>query len=149
MKSTLDDGMRPRAKHADAFRPPPINTKFSDNPLLAHLEMQAIKDGLTYVEIETKSGQKFKGYANEGSDEITCGTLVRPDGAQLGFTYQGQFKGCQPHGFGKFEFENGVMYEGTFKDGKKQGVGMWKSGKDEAPSPVRFEDDKKVEQWPL
>ena len=41
------------------------------------------------------------------------------------------------------------MYEGTFKDGKKQGVGMWKSGKDEVPSPVRFEDDKKVEQWPL
>ena len=41
------------------------------------------------------------------------------------------------------------MYEGTFKDGKKQGVGMYRGGKDEAPSPMRFEDDKKVEQWPL
>ena len=81
--------MRPRARHADAFRPPPVATKFADNPLLAHLELQAIKDGHEYVEIETKSGQKFKGYAPEGGDQINCGTLTRPDGAQLGFTYQG------------------------------------------------------------
>ena len=84
-----NDGMRPRARHADAFRPPPVATKFADNPLLAHLELQAIKDGHEYVEIETKSGQKFKGYAPEGGDQINCGTLTRPDGAQLGFTYQG------------------------------------------------------------
>ena len=42
-----------------------------------------------------------------------------------------------------------MMFEGTFKDGKKQGVGMWKEKADEAPSPVRFEDDKIVENWPL
>ena len=80
--------MRPRARHADAFRPPPINTKFHDNPLLAHLEMQAIKDGLAYTELETKSGQKFRGYTDETSDQITCGTLVKPGSDQaLGYTY--------------------------------------------------------------
>ena len=81
--------MRPRASHASAFRPPPVNTKFGDNPLLANLEMQAIKDGLAYTEIETKSGQRFKGYCDENSDQINCGTLTRPDGEKLGFTYQG------------------------------------------------------------
>ena len=141
--------MRPRARHADAFRPPPVATKFADNPLLANLEMQAIKDGLVYTELETKSGQKFRGYCDEGTDQISCGTLVRPDGEKLGFTYQGQFKDCQPHGYGRFEFDNGAMYEGTFKDGKKQGVGMYRADKDDVPSPMRFEDDKKVEQWPL
>ena len=79
--------MRPRARHVDAFRPPPVATKFADNPLLAHLEMQAIKDGQEYMELETKSGQKFKGYCPVGSEEINCGTLTRPDGEKLGFTY--------------------------------------------------------------
>ena len=147
--STENVQMRPRARHVDAFRPPPVTTKFADNPLLAHLEMQAIKDGLEYTEIETKSGQKFRGYCVGGSEEINCGTLTRPDGEKLGFTYQGQFKDCQPHGYGKFEFHNGVTYEGTFKDGKKQGAGMYKNEGDEVPSPMRFENDKKVEQWPL
>ena len=42
-----------------------------------------------------------------------------------------------------------MTYEGTFKDGKKQGVGMYKGDGEEVPSPMRFENDKKVEQWPL
>ena len=89
MTSIKEVEMRPRAKHADAFRPPPVTTKFHDNPILANLEAQAIKDGLNYSEFETKSGQKFKGYTDDGSDQIVCGSLVRPDGERLGFTYQG------------------------------------------------------------
>ena len=64
------------------------------------------------------------------------------------YIYEGQFKGCKPHGFGVFKFEDGKKYEGTFKEGKKHGVGLWRETKDGPDSPVRFEDDKLVD-WPI
>ena len=75
----------------------------------------------------------------EDSDQINGpGMLIKPDG----FTYEGQFKGSQPHGFGVFQFESGAKYEGTFKDGKKHGVGVLRETKDGPDSPVRYVDDR-------
>ena len=90
MSSLQKVEMRPRARHSDAldaFRPPALKTKFHDNPVLANLETQAIKDGHEYMELETDSGQKFEGYTNEVNEQIVCGKIVRPDGDKLGFTY--------------------------------------------------------------
>ena len=42
-------------------RPPPVSTKFHDNKNLAHLEMEALKAGMMYTEIESKKGAVFKG----------------------------------------------------------------------------------------
>ena len=139
--------------------PPPVVTKFHENRVLAYLEREAIKAGQVYTEIESKKGLKFKGrrdkklvntfallgYMDEGTTDINGpGILQKPDG----YVYEGQFKNSQPHGFGVFEFDSGVKFEGVFKDGKKHGVGLLRETKDGPDSPVRFEDDKRVD-WPI
>ena len=41
-----------------------------------------------------------------------------------------------------------MKYEGTFKEGKKHGVGLMRETKDGPESPVRYEDDKEI-PWPI
>ena len=41
-----------------------------------------------------------------------------------------------------------MKYEGTFKDGKKHGVGVLRETKDGPESPVRYEDGKET-PWPI
>ena len=41
-----------------------------------------------------------------------------------------------------------MKFEGTFKDGKKHGVGILRETKDGPDSPVRYVDDKQI-SWPI
>ena len=40
-----------------------------------------------------------------------------------GSTYEGSFKNGMRDGFGKFQFQNGETYEGSYKDNKTEGIG--------------------------
>uniref|UniRef100_A0A669CCL0 Alsin Rho guanine nucleotide exchange factor ALS2 n=1 Tax=Oreochromis niloticus TaxID=8128 RepID=A0A669CCL0_ORENI len=44
-------------------------------------------------------------------------------------TYQGQWREGKIHGFGKYKYASGEVYEGCFCDGQRHGYGMLSSGK--------------------
>lgn len=46
------------------------------------------------------------------------------------YTYHGKFQNGKPHGFGVLQNEDGSKYEGTFKEGLKDGIGLQREAKD-------------------
>ncbi|XP_027146712.1 alsin isoform X2 [Larimichthys crocea] len=75
-------------------------------------------DGRTY------SGN-FKNGLEDGYGEciIPNKVLNKPD------SYQGHWKDGKIHGFGKYKYASGEVYEGCFCDGQRHGYGMLGSGK--------------------
>lgn len=35
------------------------------------------------------------------------------------------------HGKGRYVWKNGASYDGNFNDGRREGIGRWKSGKND------------------
>uniref|UniRef100_A0AAQ4PAV9 Alsin Rho guanine nucleotide exchange factor ALS2 a n=1 Tax=Gasterosteus aculeatus aculeatus TaxID=481459 RepID=A0AAQ4PAV9_GASAC len=75
-------------------------------------------DGRTYSG-NFKSGQE-DGY---GECLIPDKVLNKPDG------YQGHWRDGKIHGFGKYKYASGEVYEGCFCDGHRHGYGMLSSGR--------------------
>ncbi|XP_040913014.1 alsin-like isoform X2 [Toxotes jaculatrix] len=94
-------------------------------------------DGRTYT-------GKFKNGLEDGYGEciIPNKVLNKPD------SYQGQWREGKIHGFGKYKYASGEVYEGCFCDGQRHGYGMLSSGKHiRASSSVfvgRWVQDKKT-----
>uniref|UniRef100_A0A3Q1B8H8 VPS9 domain-containing protein n=1 Tax=Amphiprion ocellaris TaxID=80972 RepID=A0A3Q1B8H8_AMPOC len=67
----------------------------------------------------------FKNGLEDGYGEcmIPNKVLNKPD------TYQGQWREGKIHGFGKYKYASGEVYEGCFCDGQRHGYGMLSSGK--------------------
>ncbi|KAM9710020.1 alsin-like isoform 2-T2 [Menidia menidia] len=67
----------------------------------------------------------FKNGLEDGYGEclIPNKILNKPD------SYQGQWKEGKIHGFGKYKYASGEVYEGCFWDGQRHGYGMLSSGK--------------------
>ncbi|XP_051814997.1 alsin-like isoform X1 [Acanthochromis polyacanthus] len=67
----------------------------------------------------------FKNGLEDGYGECMTPNKVlnKPD------TYQGQWREGKIHGFGKYKYATGEVYEGCFCDGQRHGYGMLSSGK--------------------
>lgn len=69
-----------------------------------------------------KWGDHEKVTGNFWDDTITNGEY-----RFLNDIYNGSLKNYKPHGYGRYEFDNGNVYEGFFNLGKKHGYGIIKS----------------------
>ncbi|XP_041857006.1 alsin-like isoform X2 [Melanotaenia boesemani] len=74
-------------------------------------------------------GRMYKGNFKNGLEDgygecvIPNKVLHKPD------SYQGQWREGKIHGFGKYKYSSGEVYEGCFSDGLRHGYGMLSSGK--------------------
>ncbi|XP_072253374.1 alsin-like isoform X2 [Leuresthes tenuis] len=74
-------------------------------------------------------GRMYKGNFKNGLEDgygeclMPNKILNKPD------SYQGQWREGKIHGFGKYKYANGEVYEGCFCDGQRHGYGMLSSGK--------------------
>ncbi|XP_017279385.1 alsin isoform X2 [Kryptolebias marmoratus] len=74
-------------------------------------------------------GRMYKGNFKNGLED-GYGECVMPHKVQdKPDTYQGQWREGRIHGFGKYKYASGEVYEGCFCNGQRHGYGMLSSGK--------------------
>ena len=73
---------------------------------------------------QVKLRQYSKGSQVESSpvNSVSYGTMRFVNGGTKG-TYYGPLKSQEPHGFGYFRYDNGNLYIGAYKNGKRHGAG--------------------------
>ena len=65
-------------------------------------------------------GNRYEGDWND--DFLTKGICVYANGDK----YEGNFMSCKPNGYGKMKYHYDNYYEGNWKDGKRDGKGIYK-----------------------
>ncbi|KAF7216143.1 alsin isoform X1 [Nothobranchius furzeri] len=74
-------------------------------------------------------GRTYKGNFKNGLEDGYGECLIPNKGQDKPDTYQGQWREGKIHGFGKYKYASGEVYEGCFCDGQRHGYGMQSSGK--------------------
>ncbi|XP_047226297.1 alsin-like isoform X4 [Girardinichthys multiradiatus] len=74
-------------------------------------------------------GRVYKGNFKNGLEDGYGECLVPNKVQDKHDTYQGQWREGKIHGFGKYKYASGEVYEGCFCDGQRHGYGMLSSGK--------------------
>ncbi len=90
-----------------------------DTEFLLQPELNAIKQGLQYKEVENKAVGKYKGYVNQLGQQQGVGIRI----TDIGQNQKAEFRQNKLHGTAKVTDEDGNTYWGEFKDGNKEGYG--------------------------
>ncbi|XP_005747879.1 alsin-like isoform X1 [Pundamilia nyererei] len=74
-------------------------------------------------------GRLYKGNFKNGLEDGYGNCVIPNKLLNKTDTYQGQWREGKIHGFGKYKYASGEVYEGCFCDGQRHGYGMLSSGK--------------------
>uniref|UniRef100_A0A3P9C215 Alsin Rho guanine nucleotide exchange factor ALS2 n=1 Tax=Maylandia zebra TaxID=106582 RepID=A0A3P9C215_9CICH len=74
-------------------------------------------------------GRLYKGNFKNGLEDGYGDCVIPNKLLNKTDTYQGQWREGKIHGFGKYKYASGEVYEGCFCDGQRHGYGMLSSGK--------------------
>ncbi len=109
-------------KFQESFSPPGGISKLSftgemDNGQFKNGELEWVEQGETYF---------YKGEFDIEGKFSGKGKLTTKEG-----TYEGEFLQGKKHGFGRFEYGNGILYVGDYNNGVREGSGILYSGAEE------------------
>lgn len=93
---------------------------------------------------QVKLRQYSKGRQLESSpvNSVSYGNMRFVNGGSKG-TYYGPLKSQEPHGFGYFKYDNGNVYVGAYKNGKRHGSGNMIYA-DRSISPMRYDYGRQI-----
>lgn len=74
-------------------------------------------------------GRVYKGNFKNGLEDGYGECVIPNKGQDKPDTYRGQWKEGKIHGFGKYKYGSGEVYEGCFCEGQRHGYGMLSAGK--------------------